>query len=78
MDHNETQSEIKSILKHLNLLSLYERYTVAKTLTFKDYNLTQSNNGAYIMIKDLDSTIIHNMFCFIQQKIKIKNVLCKK
>ena len=69
MDNNETQSEMKFILKHLNLLSLGERYTVANILTFKDYNLTQSNNGAYIMIKDLARAIIPAIFCFIQQKI---------
>ena len=70
MDHNETQSEMKFILKHLNLLSLDDRYTLSKILTFKDYKLSQSNNGADIMIKDLDSTIIHDSFCFIQQKFK--------
>ena len=70
MDHNETQSEMKFILKHLNLLSLDDRYTVAKILTFSDYKLSQSNNVAYIMIKDLDITIIHDMFCFIQDKFK--------
>ena len=70
MDHNETQSEMKFILKHLNLLWLDDRYTVAKILTFKDYKLSQSNNGAYIMIKDLDSTIIYDIFCFIQDNFK--------
>ena len=70
MEHNETQSEMKFILKHLNLLPLDDRYTLAKILTFKDYKLSQSNNGAYIMIKDLESTIIHDMLCFVQQTFK--------
>ena len=70
MDHNETQSEMQFILTHLNLLPLDDRYTSANILTFKDYKLSQSSNGAYIMIKDLESTIIHDICCFIQQKVK--------
>ena len=70
MDHNETQSEMQFMLTHLNSRSLDDRYTLAKIRTFKDDKLSQSINGACIMNKDLDSTIIHVIFCFIQQKFK--------
>ena len=41
-----------SIAKNINILSLSDRYTVAKILLFRDCKLLQSNNGAYIQLKD--------------------------
>lgn len=70
MGHNENQANVKLMIIHLNLCSLDDRYTVAKILTGRYYKLVHSNNGAYIMVKDLDSAIIHDVFCCIQVKFK--------
>ena len=60
---------IKYILKHINMLSMVERYTVARILTFRGYELKQNNNGAYIDIYNVDSTTISDIYQFMKSKL---------
>ena len=60
---------IKYILKHINMLSMVERYTVARILMFRGYKLKQNNNGAYIGIYNVDSTTISDIYKFMKSKL---------
>ena len=53
------------IANNINKLSLSYRYTVARILVFKTYELIQSNNGCYILVDKIDEetkTEIYNVF----------------
>ena len=47
-------SKAQYVLKHRNILNIEDRYTVSKILFFRDCTLIQSNNGAFIHLKDID------------------------
>ena len=42
------------ILKNINNLSLSDKHAIARILMFRECDLKQSNNGAYIMFGRLD------------------------
>ena len=46
-------------IKQINRLSFPDRETVCRIVVFRGYKLRQSNNGAYIHIKEIDET--HSM-----------------
>ena len=47
-------SKTKYIIQNINNLEIEDRYTVAKILQFREHKLSQSNNGAFIDIQDID------------------------
>ena len=63
------KSVIKYILKHINILSMRDKYTVARILTFRGYDLQQNNNGAYIDITSVDRTTISDIYQFMKSKL---------
>ena len=62
-------SVIHYILKHINVLSMNDKYTVARILTFRGYDLRQNNNGAYIDIYSVDSMTLRDFYQFMQSKL---------
>ena len=44
-------------VKHINSLSMNDKYTVARTLTLRGYELKQNNNGAYIDIYNVTAPL---------------------
>ena len=60
---------IKYIFNNINRLAIHERYTVARILAFRGYDLKQNNNGAYIDIHTVDSTTINDIYLFTRSKI---------
>ena len=60
---------IKYIFKHINILCVNAKYTVARILTFRGYELKQNNNGAYIDIYNVDSTTISDTYQFMKSKL---------
>ena len=63
------KSEIKYILKHINVLSMNAKYTVARILMFRGYDLRQNGNGAYIDIYSVDSTTISDIYQLMKYKV---------
>jgi len=57
------------IAKQINNISIDDRYTVAKILLFRDCKLLQSNNGAYIHLKDIDEETIEEIYNFLKTKL---------
>jgi hypothetical protein len=57
------------IAKHINILNIDDRYTVAKILLFRDCKLLQSNNGAYIHLKDIDEETVEEIYNFLKTKL---------
>ena len=57
------------IAKHINNVSIDDRYTVAKILLFRDCTLVQSNNGAYIHLKYIDEETINANYNFLKSKL---------
>jgi hypothetical protein len=57
------------IAKHINILNIDDRYTVAKILLFRDCKLLQSNNGAYIHLKDIDEETMEEIYNFLKTKL---------
>ena len=58
---------IKHSLKHINILCMVERYTVARILMFRGYKLKQNNNGADIY--NVDSTTISDIYQFMKSRL---------
>ena len=52
------------IAKHINMLSIENRYTVAKMLLFRDCKLLQSHSGAYIQLKDIYEITLNEIYNF--------------
>ena len=63
------ESAIKYILKHINILSMSDKYTVARILMFRGYDLRQNGNGAYIDIYSVDSITISDIYQFMKSKL---------
>jgi hypothetical protein len=57
------------IAKQINNVSIDDRYTVAKILLFRDCKLLQSNNGAYIHLKDIDEETMEEIYNFLKTKL---------
>ena len=57
------------IANHINKLSLSYRYTVARILVFKTYELIQSNNGCYILFDEIDEETISQIRNFLETKL---------
>ena len=56
----------KFVLKHINLLSLNNKYTIAKILMFREFDLKQTNNGAYITVDQIDDRTLYDIYDFIK------------
>lgn len=59
------------VIKQINNISLDDRYTVAKILAFRDYNLKQSNNGAYMLIEEINEETINEIYMFLKTKLSV-------
>ena len=57
------------IAKQINNISIDDRCTVAKILLFRDCKLLQSNNGAYINLKDIDEETMEEIYNFLKTKL---------
>ena len=62
-------SKAQYVVKEINNVSLADRYTVCKILLFRGNELTQSNNGAYILLKDIDIDTINDIYNFLKTKL---------
>lgn len=62
-------SKAQYIAKHINILNIEDRYTVAKILLFRDCKLLQSNNGAYIHLQDIDEETMEEVYNFLKTKL---------
>ena len=63
------KSEITYIFKHINILSMHEKYTVARILMFRGYDLKHNGNGDYIDIYSVDSITISDIYQFMKSKL---------
>ena len=50
--------------KHINSLSLSDRYTVARILVFRMFEPIQTNNGYYILFDKIDKGTINEIYNF--------------
>ena len=64
-------SKAQYVIKQINNVSLDDRYTVSKILMFRDYKLIQSNNGAYIHIKEIDEETLNEIYNFLKTKLSL-------
>ena len=62
-------SKQQYIINNINLLSIEERYTVSKILSFRDVSLTQTNNGVYTFIKDIDENTLNEVYICLKTKL---------
>ena len=62
-------SKAQHVVKQINNVSLADRYTVCKILRFRGNELTQSNNGAYILLKDIDIDTINDIYNFLKTRL---------
>ena len=56
------------IVKHINLLSLNDKYTIARILMFRECDLKQSNNGAYILLDRIDDRALRDIYEFVRSR----------
>ena len=61
--------QIEHITNNINIVSLEHRYTIARILDFRGYQLTQTNNGAYILLKDIDEETINDIYVLLKTKL---------
>ena len=52
------------IARNINKSDSSDRYTVARILVFKTYELIQSNNGCYILFDEIDEETINDIYNF--------------
>ena len=64
-------SKAQYVIKQINNVSLDDRYTVSKILMFRDYKLSQSNNGTYIHIKEIDEETLNEIYNFLKTKLSL-------
>ena len=57
------------IAKNINILSLSDRYTVARILVFKMYEPIQTNNACCILFDKIDEDTIDEIYDFLQSKL---------
>ena len=58
------------IATHINILSLSDRYIVAKILVFRGHELIQTNNGACINLTNIDEHTMNEIYIFLKTKSK--------
>ena len=56
------------IVKHISLLSLNDKHTIARILMFRECDLKQSNNGAYILLDHIDDRTLHDIYEFVKSR----------
>ena len=56
------------ILKNINNLSLSDKHAIARILMFRECDLKQSNNGAYIMLDRIDDRTLCDIYDFIKYR----------
>ena len=56
-------------INQINRLSFPDRYTVCRIAFFRGYKLRQSNNGAYIHIKEIDENTLNEIYHFFKHKL---------
>ncbi len=56
------------ILKNINNLSLNDKHAIARILMFRECDLKQSNNGAYIMLDRIDDRTLCDIYDFIKYR----------
>ena len=59
----------EDIAKNINSLSLSYRYTVARILVFKMYELIQTNNGRYILFDNIHKDTINQIYNLLKTKL---------
>ena len=64
-------SKAQFVVKQINNVSLNDRYTVSRILLFRNYNLIQSNNGAYIHIEGIDEETLNEIYIFVKTKLSL-------
>ena len=57
------------IVKTIKRLSLSDRYTIARILVFKMYELIQTNNGCYTIFDNVDRDTINENYNFLKTKL---------
>ncbi len=62
-------SKAQYVVKHINILNIEDRYTVAKILLFRDCKLLQSNNGAYVHLGDIDEETMEEIYKLLKTKL---------
>lgn len=56
------------IVKHINLVSLNDKYTIARILMFRECALKQNNNGAYILLDHIDDSTLRDIYEFLKSR----------
>ena len=56
----------KYIINNVNNLSIGQREVISRMIIFREYPLTQTNNGAYINIDLLNEDIIDDIYDFMR------------
>ena len=56
------------ILKNINNLSLNDKHAIARILMFRECDLKQSNNGAYIRLDRIDDRTLCDIYDFIKYR----------
>ena len=62
-------SKSQYIIKQINRLSFPDRVIVCRIVVFRGYKLRQSNNGAYIHIKEIDENTLNEIYTFLKYKL---------
>ena len=62
-------SNAQYVVKQISNVSRADLYTVCKILLFRGNELTQSNNGAYIHLKNIDIDTINDIYNFLKTKL---------
>ena len=68
------------IANNIDKLSLSDRYTIARILVFKTYDLIESNNGLYILFDNTDEETIHEIYILLKTRLiswfELTNFVC--
>ena len=64
-------SKAQYVIKQINNVCLEDRYTVSKIILFRCYDLIQTNNGAYIHIKEIDEETLNEIYIFLKTKLSL-------
>ena len=58
------------IINNVNKLTIGQKQAISRMITFREYPLIQTNNGAYINIDLLNEYIIHDIYDFMVSCVK--------
>ena len=64
-------SKAQYVVKQINNVSINDRYTVSRILLIRNYNLIQSNNGAYIHIEYIYEETLNEIYMFVKTKLSL-------